>query len=89
MLDESEKMAGRRMMAKAFLEDHSHDLHLYDEGLIHKVRPCSRIPVKTLRRQGDLRVSILEHPNIGDGYDDLGIVIGLDCSALGRCCGNQ
>lgn len=37
VLDEAEMFVGRRIMAELFLEKHSHDLHLYGNGLSQKV----------------------------------------------------
>lgn len=37
MLDEAEKVVGRRIMAEMFLENHTEDLHLYGQGLAQNV----------------------------------------------------
>lgn len=38
VLDEAEKVIGRRIMTETFLENHEHDIHLYGEGLSQKVK---------------------------------------------------
>lgn len=38
VLDEAEKVIGRRIMAEVFLENHEHHIHLYGQGLTRKVR---------------------------------------------------
>lgn len=38
ILDEAEKVVGRRIMTEVFLENHEHDIHLYGLGLSQKVR---------------------------------------------------
>lgn len=38
VLDEAEKIIGRRIMTEMFLENHERDIHLYGQGLAQKVR---------------------------------------------------
>lgn len=37
VLDEAEKVVGRRIMTEMFLDNHQHDIHLYGQGLSQKV----------------------------------------------------
>lgn len=43
VLDEAEKVVGRRIMTEMFLDNHQHDIHLYGQGLSQKVAGCEEI----------------------------------------------
>lgn len=46
VLDKAEQLVGRRIIAEKFLEDHADELHLYDQGLTHKVSEKAKTKTK-------------------------------------------